>query len=122
MNNGMSVAKGLYALIKSATVTSYASSGPQFSGANSLSPSSVHDIQDTGYCSCTVHGSLNASMQVYLITMLQHGKWGVYNICLNAHYTYLYMLPSDMVYILEWTHILHTNVILLMISFRHASL
>ena len=56
--------------------------------------------------------------------MLQHGKWGVriYYICLNAHDMYLYMLPSDGVYILELTNILHTNIILLMISFRHASL
>jgi hypothetical protein len=89
---------------------------------HSLSPSSVHDIQGTGYCLYTVHGSLNASLQVYLSTMLQHGKWGVCYICLNAHDMYLYMLPSDGVYILEWTHILHTNVILLMISFKHASL
>ena len=122
----MSVAEGMYTLIKSATVTSYSNSGPKFSGPNtySFSPSSVHDLQGTGYCSCIVHGSLNVSLQVYLTTMLQHGKWGVriYYICLNAHDMYLYMLPSDGVYILELTNILHTNIILLMISFRHASL
>jgi hypothetical protein len=36
MNNGMSVAKGMYTLKESATVTSYANSGPKFIGANTF--------------------------------------------------------------------------------------